>query len=763
MSNKYRFIGKPTPRKDAREIVTGRAKYIGDLKQQGMLYGKVLRSPYPHANIISIDTSQAKHLPGVHAVLTHADIPDWRGGTPPCVRVLDTRMRYVGDAVALVAAETEEIAAAALDLIKVEYDQLPAVFSIDEAMKPDAPQLYDQFPGNIFPGGDPWLGPNCLKELVWGNVEEGFAEADVIAEGTFSFENIPNPLPIEPPGVIAAWDGPNDVTMWISSQYVNLEKSIVYQTMGESVNVHAIGTHTGGSFGSKLMSWQLQIQAIVLARATGRPVKLCYSKEEHLPAFPLRMGTRLHGKVGMKKDGSVTAIQGDWLIGTGFYASTIQGQIAVGSGEAQIMMRCANWSIKPRIICTNRAPSGIVRGFGGQELKSAIIPLLSQAMAKVDLDPLEFFKKNYIKPGDGFYWRDGSYQVCGSVDFTKAMKEGAKAFGWREKWKGWLQPTAVDGTKRTGVGLGLHGNADVGESVSEVYVRLDPNAQAVVYTSITEHGTGQPSNLCKMVAEVLQIPLERVYLAPPDPMLTPFDNGAGGSRGTYACGSAAISAAEDARLKLLELVAPRLQASPDDLDTVDGMIFLKSQPDVRISWRQGMGPDRTLLGYGRFEGDFTKPNFIMVFAEVEVDTETGQVALKRVLTTSDVGQIIDPQGLQNQLNGCLGTAGLDSALFEETILDQYSGHILNCNMTDYKWRTFADLPPMQHVVLETPFNTHRFKAIGVGECSTAPGPPAVLMAVSNAIGIQMHEYPMTPDRILKALGKIPGKAAGGAA
>jgi xanthine dehydrogenase molybdenum-binding subunit len=760
MPSKYRYIGQPTPRKDARDIVTGRAKYVADLTQQRMLYGKVLRSPHAHANIIRIDTSKAKNLPGVRAVLTHADIPDWMGGTPRHVRVLDTKVRYVGDAVALVAADTEQIAIEALDLIDVEYEVLPAVFTVDDALKPDAPQLYDQFPGNVVPLGCSWFGPNSLQQVVMGDVEAGFAEADFIVEGTFSYENIPNPLPPEPPAVIAEWNSPTDVTIHISTQSAHTDKTVLYVMMGRKVNVHAIGCQTGSSFGSKMMSWQLHMHAISLAKAAGRPVKMAYTKEEHFSAFTLRLGTRLKGKVGIKKDGTVTAISGDWLVGTGFYCHTAQAQIAVGAGEAQLMLRCPNWDVRPTIVCANRPPSGIVRGFGGQELKSAIIPMLSIAMAQADVDPLEFFKNNYVKPGDGYFWRDGSWEISGSPDFRKAMDEGAKAFGWNERWKGWLKPTSVSGNKRRGVGVALHGNADVGESVSEAFVRIDGDASAVLYSSIAEQGTGQRSNLLKMVAEVLQLPLERVQIAPTDPLINPYETGSVGSRGTFALGSAVIDATEDAKRKLFEFAAAKLKVAPEDLETEDGMIFVRQRPDVKIPWRGAIGFERTIIGYGRFEGNYTKPNCLMLFAEVEVDTDTGQVDLKRVLTTSDVGQIIDPASLKNQLDGCLGSGGLDTALFEETILDQRTGHVLNNNMIDYKWRTFADLPAMQHVILETPFDTHRFGAVGVGECSTSPGPPAVLMAVSNAIGSWFHDYPLTPDKILKALGKSDTKAEG---
>jgi xanthine dehydrogenase molybdenum-binding subunit len=337
------------------------------------------------------------------------------------------------------------------------------------------------------------------------------------------------------------------------------------------------------------------------------------------------------------------------------------------------------------------------------------------------------------------------------------MEKGAERFGWKEKWKGWLKPIAVDGTKRRGVGVGVHGNADIGEDASEAYVRLHPDGTAMLYSCVTEHGTGQRSNFVKMVAEVLQIPMERISVTPSDSMINPYEFGPAGSRGTYAIGSAVIAAAEDAKKKLLEIIAPKLEIKPSDLDTADGFIFVKGNPEKRLPWR-AMGVDRTCLGFGRFEPDYTLTNCMMTFVEVEVDTETGNVTLVRVVNATDVGQIIDPHGLEGQLNGCLGSAGIDSALFEETILDRSTGHMLNANLIDYKWRTFSQLPVIDNVALETPFASHRFHAVGVGEIATSPGPSAVLMAVSNAIGTWLHEYPVTPERVLKALGKVAPRA-----
>lgn len=750
MGETFRHIGKKKARVDALDIVTGKAKFLKDLKFPEMLHGAVLRSPHPHALIKEIDRTEAENFPGVRAILTWKDVPDWRGGTPRYTRILDEKVRYVGDAVALIAAEEEEIAREAAKRIRVQYEILPAVFDMDEAQKPDAPQLYEQFPGNVVTPGMPFFGPKSLREVVMGDVAKGFQEAEVISEGTFGYENIPNPIPPEPPGVIALWEEPNHLTLWVSNQASYMDKITLFHVTNRGVNVRTIGGPCGGSFGSKFMSWQIQCYAALLSRATGKPVKLVLTKEEHLATFTLRPASRIYAKVGMKKDGTLTAIQGDWWIDTGYYSMTTQAQVAVGCGELQIMAQCPNWDLRTKIICTNRNASGIVRGFGGQELKCAFIPLLSLCMEKAEIDPLEFLKKNFVRPGGGYFWRDGVWYDYRGIDYRKAMDAGAERFGWKEKWKGWLKPTSVDGLKRRGVGVGIHGNADIGEDASEAYVRLYPDATATIHSCVTEHGTGQITNYIRMVAEVLKIPMEWVSMTPADSMTTPYEFGPAGSRGTYAIGSAVIAAAEDAKKRLIELFAKKMRLQPQDLDTEDGYVFVKTRPEEKLSWK-AMSVDRTITGYGRFEPDYSLTNCMISFVEVEVDTETGKLTLLRVVNATDVGRIIDPPGLENQLNGCLGSGGIDSAVFEEMVLDRKRGYLLNINLIDYKWRTFLELPEIKNVVLETPMPTHRFQAVGVGEIATSPGPSAVLMAVSNAIGRWVHHYPLTPERILTAL------------
>jgi len=752
MAEGYRHIGKETPRKDAREIVTGRAQYFDDISLPGMLYGKVLRSPHAHANIKHIDTRQAEALPGVRAVLTYKDTEGWEWGIPKHIRILDSKVRYVGDAVAMVAADTIGIAEDALELIEVEYEPLPAVYDVEEATEPGQPQLYDLFANNTFSESLPFE-PNILRAVQVGDVELGFAEADVVTEGTCGYEIFPNPLPPEPPGVIATWETPDRLTIYTPSQSIAHHRFIGLP-FAHLADVRAISTQCGGSYGTKNANLTPVGYAALLSKATGRPVKIYYSKPEHFHSYSLRLGSRVHAKVGLKNDGSITAIEGRWLVNIGAASESGPFQIGVGCGELQIVLQCPNWNLETALVFTNHSPAGIVRGYGGQELESAILPVMGLAMEKAGIDPVEFFKKNVVKKGGGYFWRAGNWWTFRGVDFTKAIEKGAEVFGWKDKWLGWGKPTAVDGVKRRGVGVGVHSNADIGEDVSEALVKLSADGRAIVHSCTSESGHGQRSSLCKMVAEVLKLPLESVKMSPPDTEVNPFEFGLMGSRGTYAVGSAVIAAAEDARCKLLELAAIKLDTTPEHLDTEDGMIYIVGRPEQRVPWRRIMGLLRTITGEGRFEPDHSLCNFLMTFVEIEVDTETGNLELINVVNATDAGQIISPMSLEGQLHGALGSAGLDTAIFEETVLDPRTGRMLNSNMIDYKWRTFVDLPAFTNVILETPAPSHRFRAIGVGEIATSPGPSAVLMAVHNAIGQRIMSYPLTPDKILKALGRI---------
>lgn len=686
----YRYVGRVNvPRKDAREIVTGKCTFLDDFSLPQLLIGRAKRSPHAHARIKSINVEKARALDGV-------------------------------------AAETREIADEAIELIEVEYEVLPAVTSGIEAIKDGAPQLYPgMFKNNIVtPGYPPFQKDGPFWHLVKGDPEKGFEECAYIAEDTVEFSKMAAPASPEPPGAIVRWEG--------------------------------------GSYGNKQSQVQIVSSAAVLSMKTGRPVKFYQTKAEQMCCFETRLGSQVHAKIGMDKDGVVKAVKAEWTVDTGCLSNATQGQIGVGIGEAQLVMcKCPNWDLDTNLVVTNKQPAGIVRGYGGQELNSCLSLLIGRTMREGGFDPVECYKKNYVGEGDVYTWRDGRQWQAHSVSYVKAIEAAAEKFGWKDKWKGWGVPTwtSDDGRYVRGVGCGIIGNADIGEDNTEAYVRVVPDlvgdkARIVLQTNITESGMGQRSNIVKMVAEIMNVPFDKVDITPGDTMINPTGFGLCGSRGTITYGHAVSSAAEDAKHKLFELAKPYLEVAEDSMYLTDYGVATMARPGKFVSWKKLIPQDLTLTGYGQHLENFSTPNMFIVFLEVQVDRETGKVDVLNMLGGTDCGQIIDPSGLEMQAQGGIGSASLDTATFEEHIIDPGTGRTMTYDMIEYKWRPFNEFPEYETCFLESQFDTFQFKATGVGEIAGAAAASATMQAISNAIGVQVAQYPATPDVILKALGKI---------
>lgn len=770
VKEEYRYLGKPTYRKDGKGIVTGSTIYVDDYNETlpGLLYLRALKSPHPHARIKSIDVEAARAYPGVRCVLTYKDIDkSWCTGLPHQKYVLDKHLRYVGDAVALCAAETVEIAEEALELIKVEYDVLPAVFDPLEAMKPDAVQLYDEdddftFPGNKFPpgcfifdhGGDPF------HKIVRGDVKEGEESSEVIVEGEVKYDKFPTPLPIENPSLTSRWEDDGSLSVWATSQSPHLLRTCASMNMN-GILINAKAFNVGGSFGHKVtLVEQIFFTAACSRACNNAPIKWELTKQDHLINYDQRLGTIVKGRVGITKEGIINLVDADIVIDTGFHSDLTQGIGSVGLGEVQLVMnKCKNWNVHSHIIATNRTYSSAVRGFGGQEMKCAIMPLFQDAMMAIDMDPIEGFMKNVVTPGDLYTWRDGHDYICREVNYPPAIRKIADEFGWDDLWKGWLKPTKVEGNKVTGVGTSLHLNADAGEDNSTAYVRIDQLGYIFVHNGASEFGQGQRNAMAKVAAEALYSSFDKVTVTPADTMTTPGDFGLEGARGTKCTESAIWNAAKDCYNNILINASEKIfhnQVPPQALQFRDGFITIKGEKMDPIPIIAAL-PDvfSTITGFGEYREDFTTPNFFINFVEVEVDLDTGYVEVTKCGGGSDVGQVIDPVQLKLQYQGGIGSAGLDTALFEGHVLDPYTGRVLTANTIDYKMRPFNQFPEFgPETMLESQFNVSPIKALGVGEITGAAAPGAVLMAISNAIGVKVREYPATPQVILKALGKI---------
>ena len=754
--SEHRHIGKETPRLGGWEMITGRAKYARDLKVPRMLYGKVLRSPHAYAKIVDIDIEEARKLPGVEAVLTYKNTPDWKLGMPiEHKRFLSDTVHFIGDAVALVAAQTEEIAEEALSLIKVIYEPMKPLLTVEESLAPDATQLYPELPGNIAPSKMFEEQHLALTDMCFGDIEKGFEEADVIGEALSIVESGQNPLPPEAPGVISEWES-EFLTVRGSMSSAGLCKMMNAPHMHIPIsNMRVIPAYVGGSYGSKHFSscGSIILYSAALAKATNRPVGLFYTKEEHFAAQTSRLNSRGKYKIGLKKDGTVTAVQGEWIGESGAFNGEQCMMLGVGLIAQPIIAKSANVDIRTKAVLTNRMPSGAYRGYGYLENTIHISNALYKGLEKIDLDPVEYFRRNSLKVGDEFfhaYMCSGFHKSAGP-DFTPALNEGAKAFNWDERWKGYGKPSREEGNIVYAVGMGIAGQSDVGEQPSNENVQLDFDGGVTVYCGATEFGTGTRDVVRKIAAEALNVALERVRVTPSDTLSTPYEWGSTGSRSTYSMGSAVLMAANDAKKKLFEGAAKIFQCPPEILETNNGLITIKGNPQACIPWVAAIGFNQCITGVGNFLGAYNVTIHQAQFIEIALDKETGKVEVTEQICSTDCGQIVNPLALKGQLDGYF--PGIDLAIREETVWD-HEGRMLTANMIDYKTRTWNEMPKHKNVILETPPQSDPpapFGAFGGGEPSLAPGIPAITLALYNATGIWFNEYPISTSVILKAL------------
>jgi xanthine dehydrogenase molybdenum-binding subunit len=762
MAREFRYVGKETPRLAGRDFVTGNAKYAKDLRIPRMLHAKVLRSPYAYAKILEIDTEDAEKLPGVKAVLTYRNTPEWKQGMPiQHKRFLDDTVRFVGDAVALVAAEREDVAEEAVDLIRVKYEPLKPVFGIRDAFAEDAPQLYPELPGNCLPGEMFARLQYGFTSMEYGDVEQGFSEADVIIENTTSLESGQNPMPPEPPGVIAEWDG-SDLVVRGSFSSAGLCKLLNAPQMQLPISgMRVIPAYVGASYGSKHFSGcgNVVFYTAALSKATNRPVGLFYTKEEQLAAQTNRLNSQAHYKIGLKKDGTITAVDGEWLADCGSFGSEQGLMVAVGLISVPICANSKNVRVNTKMVVTNKIASGAYRGYGYLEHCVHICNTLYRGLEQIDIDPVEYFKKNRIKVGDDIfhaYMCIGMEKATGP-DNIHAIEEGAKSFGWEDRWLGWGKNRIGADGRIHAVGMGLSGHSDVGEQASNENVELEFDGHVLIHAGLSEFGTGGRDVIRKMVAEVINVPIENVRVSPVDTQANPYEWGSTGSRTTFAVGCCVVEAAQKARQELLERSAAVLQCPVALLDTKDGLVFMKDNPNVQLPWIAPIGFNGSIMGVGHFKGLYTSQMYQIQFVEIALDPGTGKIEVVELVSAGECGQIVNPLALKGQFDGYF--PGIDLALREETVWD-HDGRILNPNMIEYKTRTFNEMPRHYNIITENPPDTDPAApcgAIGAGEPSLALGIPAVTLAIYNATGKWFNKYPITPADILAALKERGGK------
>lgn len=762
--SRLRHVGRETKKILGEAIVTGKAQYTADFKLPGMQYGKILRSPHPYARIVEINTAKAKALVGVTAVLTWQDVSRdiyvTNGFTPPKHHhIMDEYVRFIGDAVALVVAISEDIANDALDLIDVKYEVLAPVFTINQAIAEGASQLYPEFPGNIAPHKT-----NIKFEV--GNIADGFAQADAIVEMEAALESGQNPLPVEPPVIIAQWK--EDTVEFIASAAA---PAYCHQNVASSLNipyeqVRVTAPAVGGSFGSKLYSGNVHVLlfAAIMAKTAHCPVYFCYTKEEHLAVHQNRMRTQGCVKFGMKKDGTATAIEVSQFADAGCCASTQEFMLQVGTNTLTMLCKTNNKKYNADVVVTNHIPSGSFRGYGYLESTSLLSNAIFDCCEKLDVDPVTYFEKNAMKKGEVYYNAMAGphyMQTNKTADWDNLVRETAKAFGWSARWQGWGKPTYVSPNGRyvRGIGVAAAGHSDTGGKPSNANVTLTGLGALYVATCMTDFGAGTREVMQKVAAEAMNISLDSVRLTPSDTAVTPLDFGSTASRSTYCGGIAVKYACDDLRSKLFARAEERLGIPADDCDFCDGFVFRKSNPDEKYSlFPRLMGKVDGLTGCGHFDGVENSTIYHLQFVEVEVDTKMGTFEIIEHFGGSDAGVIVNPLPLRNQVQSFFG--GIDIACMEETVWDPNDFRVLNPTNIDYKVRTFNDAPKHDHIVLESNKgvdNDYPFGAYGVGEPLLAPGGPAIRMAIYNACGIKLNNYPFTPDKILAALNAKEGK------
>lgn len=752
MTRSLAVVGKSLTRLGALEKVTGRSQYTGDLTLPGMLHAKILRSPHPHARIVSIDTCAAQALPGVAAVVTPRDVaPDTR--LQPDLAVLDWTARFVGDEVAAVAAVREEVAEAALDLIQVEYELLPTFFDPMQAMKPDAFSIH---PGGNIAGGKPIV-------LERGSVEEGFAQAERTFEGTYTTQ-VHCAAGMEPRVALAQWDG-DFLTVWKSSRGIHmLDRPALARGLGiPAQQVRVICPAMGGGFGSKDETRMGTLTAL-LARKCGKPVRMEYTRQEEFVAGRTRHPSITHLKVGIGRNGEITAIHARTIMSKGAYMSSGSAVIRRCGQGALYLYQTPNAKFEGTLVYTNVPPAGSYRALGAPQGQFALEVHMDKIAEALGLNPLEFRRRHHVKP-EGQPGRRltppgelvSDQPVEGGIPFSsnrlsECVRLGSRAMGWQRRWR---PPNSSPGPKKRGLGmaLGLYRGGLAQKAGAEVEARLDGSVEIRVGT--IDVGEGAFTTLLQIGAEALEIEPARVTILGGDTATTPEAPVTSGSSTTFSMGTAVQQAAATLKERILDRVCAQLGADRENVKWNKGAIQMNRPTKKTVAWKQALAllsPEerRVRLAIQPGSTEFVINSFAAHFAEVEVDTETGKVAVVKYVAAHDSGRIVNPAAAQNQVEGGVMQM-LGYALTEELLVDPKTGIPLNGNFLEHKVPVIVDLPPLKTIFVNAPDPAGPFGAKALGEPPSIPVAPAISNAIYNAIGIRFQDLPITPGKILDQL------------
>ncbi len=749
-------IGKGLPRIDAVPKVTGEAQYTVDLKMPGLLIGKILRSPHPHALIKSIDTSAAKDLKGVRAVITAADVPEnlfsfyqWLADKNILCR---SRVRYVGDEVAAVAAVDEDTAEEALSLIKVEYEPLPAVFTLEEAMQPGAPLVHEDKESNA----------TWSVQRLFGDPDTAFAECDYVIEGTYVTHQVAHTC-FEVSNCIAKWDAKDRLTIWTNTQAPHTQRQEVARILGiPKRNVRVISSYMGGGFGSKLvMDMKLPIAA-VLSKMCGRPVRIVNTRSEEFTTAKTRYPYTMYLKTGATKDGRIVARELKVLADAGAYHDKGPATINFASMMFGTLYNVANMRFDGQLVYTNKEMGTAFRGFGNPQVSFATETQLDELAEKMGMDPLELRLKNSNQAG---VETACGAEVCGCA-MTECIVAAAEGIEWDKK-----RGKKANGRLR-GVGMAnmVHtggGGRFYGYNSAEAFVKLSDEGTVTLITSALDMGQGAHTAMAMIVAEELGVNLGDINVLSHDTDLTPYDLGSWGSRATFMNGNAVLAAARDARNAVGEAAAEMLEADAKDIIVEGGKVWVRGSEEkhdlAEIVEHAVNAHGSPLSGTGKFvdslPAGYTIPtafiknipcfSFGTQAAEVEIDPETGQVKVLKVVAAHETGTTINQTMVEGQIEGSVAQ-GVGYALVEQLIRDE-SGKILNDSFLDYKIANIGDIPEIVAIGVESLGTNGPYGAKGIGEPGLVPTAPAIANAIFDAIGVRFYELPITPDKVLRAL------------
>ena len=759
-----RVVGRRVRKVDGYKLVTGKTAFTDDIALPGLLIGKILPSPHAHARIKRIDASRARALAGVHAVLTWQDVPRvphttagqaWPEPSPYDTYLLDSKVRHVGDRVAAVAAETRAIAEEALRRIEVEYEVLPPVLDMEHAMDEGAPVIHDEPDSKGIDDASRNLAGEIHREL--GNVAEGFKQADLVVEREYRTPRQQHAA-IEPHIVIAWPDADNRLVIRTSTQipfHVRRQVAMILQIPVS--RIHVIKPRIGGGFGGK-QEMVIEDICAALALAAHRPVKLEYTRHEEFFMARTRHPQILRLKMGVKKDGTIVAHHMKVLAATGAYGghcTTVQGN--TGS-KVLPLYRSPNLKFDCDVVYVNAPPAGAFRGYGCPQGFFAQESLVDEIAHQLGMDPIAFRLKNAIRQGDTDELsaqlgegRKGLPRVIRSCGLPQCLEKGAEAIGWKTRRNGGVRRP---GRLLRGLGLAcsMQGSGIAGVDFAGAFLKLNEDGSFNLQVGATDLGTGSDTVLAQIAAETLGVSLDKILVYSSDTDFTPFDVGAYASSTTIISGGAVKKAAEKTRDAVCCFAAQLLEAAPEELTCRDNRIFAPSGKSVSMSETAMFAfykeKTQVMEGSSHFNTD-SPPPFCAQFAEVEVDTETGQVRVPHLVTAVDLGVAINPMQAEGQAEGA-ATQGLGYTLAEEMVLDE-TGRVVNADFCDYKIFTAKDMPKLTTILVETEEPLGPYGAKSIAEVPINGVGPAVANALFDATGVRFRRLPIRPDAVLQGL------------